>query len=325
MFTIRVNSSAPLTIKSPPTLHSDGVNRFPLSPAPHIVKNKKVIAAKSKRERENITSQLVKKATLDNINRPSIETLLHSFLLKYTLHTHPIVVNIILAKKDWKNILRLIFPEDELVLVEYQTPGIELALELNNELNKFETTPNLLFLQNHGLIVTSDEKEEIYSLTEYVLDRVESYFNIDFSKYKLTTQITKALKSIENRQNISYLSNDIFLNTLLKTNKTLFFDPPFCPDSFVFCGVGAVEIKDLSDLDLINKYREKHVVLPKIIIYKNYVFIISQSVKKAKDIEDVLKFHLMILSHDSSDINFLPQSELDYLSNWEAEKYRQKL
>ncbi len=39
--TIRVNSSAPLTIKSPPTLHSDGVNRFPLSPAPHIVKNKK--------------------------------------------------------------------------------------------------------------------------------------------------------------------------------------------------------------------------------------------------------------------------------------------
>jgi rhamnose utilization protein RhaD (predicted bifunctional aldolase and dehydrogenase) len=245
--------------------------------------------------------------------------------LKYTLHTHPIAVNIILAKNDWKNILKLIFPEDELALVEYQTPGIELALELNNELNKFETTPNLLFLQNHGLIVTSDKKEEIQSLTEYVLDRVESYFNIDLSKYKLTTQITKALKSIENRQNISYLSDDIFLNTLLKTKKALFFESPFCPDSFVFCGVGAIEIKDLSDLDLINKYREKYAVLPKIIIYKNYIFIISQSVKKAKDIEDVLKFHLMILSHDSSDINFLPQSELDYLSNWEAEKYRQKL
>lgn len=290
-----------------------------------IVKNKKVVNARSKRERENITSELVKKATLDNNNRPSIETLLHSFLLKYTLHTHPIVVNIILAKKDWKNIIKSIFDQDKFVLVEYQTPGIELALALNNELTNFETIPKLLFLQNHGLIVTSNKKEEIRILTEYVLDRVENYLNIDFSKYKLTTQITKALKSIDNKYNISYLSDDIFLNTLLKTNKNLFFKPPFCPDSFVFCGEGAIEINDLSDLNLIINYIEKHGVSPKIIIYSSYIFIISQSVKKAKDIEDVLKFHLMILLHDSSDINFLSQSELRYLSNWEAEKYRQKL
>ena len=166
-----------------------------------IVKNEKIINEKSKRKRENIASQLVKKATVDIKNRPSIETLLHSFLLKYTLHTHPISVNIVLAKKGWENILTSIFPNEELVFVEYQTPGVDLALALKSQLNKFVKIPSILFLQNHGLIITSDKKNEIEILTEYVLDSVENYLNIDFSKYKLTTEITKSLKKINDIQN----------------------------------------------------------------------------------------------------------------------------
>ena len=290
-----------------------------------IVENKKIITLKTKKEREKLASILVNKATIDINNRPSIETLLHSFLLKYTLHTHPIVLNIILAKKNWKNILKSIFKENELVLVDYQTPGINLALGLKSQLNNFKTTPSLLFLQNHGLIITSDKKEDIETLTEYVLDRVENYLKIDFSRYKLTTQITKALRNTDDFNNISYLSENVFLNDLLKTNKKLFFEGPFCPDSFVFCGASAIEINDLSDLSLVKQYEDKYFSLPKIYIYDNNIFIISKSVKKAKEVEDVLKFHLMILSHNSSDINFLPKTELDYLSNWEAEKFRQKL
>lgn len=290
-----------------------------------IVENKKIIALKTKKERENSASKLVKRATIDLNNRPSIETLLHSFLLKYTLHTHPIVLNIILAKKDWKSILKSIFKENELVFVDYQTPGIDLALELKNQLNKFKTIPNILFLQNHGLIISSNKKEEIEILTEYVLDRVENYLNVDFSRYKLTTKISRALRIQYDFNNISYLCENIFLNDLLKKNKKLFFKGPFCPDSFVFCGASAVEINDLSDLSLIKLYQNKYFSLPKICIYDNNIFIISRSVKKAKEIEDVLIFHLMILSYNSSDINFLSKNELNYLSNWEAEKFRQKL
>lgn len=290
-----------------------------------IVENKKLIALKSKKEREALASKLVKKATVDTNNRPSIETLLHSFLLKYTLHTHPIALNIILAKKDWKSILKSIFKENELVFVDYKTPGIDLALELKNQLNKFKTIPNILFLQNHGLIISSDEKEDIETLTEYVLEKVENYLNIDFSRFKLTTKISKALRTNDDFNNITYLCENIFLNDLLKKNKKLFFKGPFCPDSFVFCGASAIEINDLSDLSMVKLYQNKYFSLPKIIIYQNNIFIISKSVKKAKEIEDVLKFHLMILSYNSLDINYLTENELNYLSNWEAEKFRQKL
>ena len=290
-----------------------------------IIKNDEIITATSKRKREELTSKLIRKSTIDTNNRPSIETLLHSVLLKYTLHTHPIALNIILSQKNWKDILNAIFKDDQFALIGYHTPGIDLAIELNKEINRDKTIPKILFLQNHGLIVTSDKIEEIEYLTEYVLNLVETYLNIDFSKFKLTTQITNLLKRVENSNNISYLSNDIFLNDLMKSNKKLFFEKPFCPDSFVFCGICALEINDFLDLSLINFYQEKYLSLPKIIIYNNNIFIISESVKKAKEIEDVLKFHLMILSHNNSNINFLSQDELNYLGNWEAEKFRQKL
>jgi rhamnose utilization protein RhaD (predicted bifunctional aldolase and dehydrogenase) len=290
-----------------------------------IIKNDEIITATSKRKREELTSKLIRKSTIDINNRPSIETLLHSVLLKYTLHTHPIALNIILSQKNWKDVLNSIFKVDQFALIGYHTPGIDLAIELNKEINREKTIPKILFLQNHGLIVTSDKIEEIEYLTEYVLNLVEAYLNIDFSKFKLTTQITNLLKRVENSNNISYLSNDIFLNDLMKSNKKLFFEKPFCPDSFVFCGICALEINDFLDLSLINFYQKKYLSLPKIIIYNNNIFIISESVKKAKEIEDVLKFHLMILSHNNSNINFLSQDELKYLGNWEAEKFRQKL
>ena len=290
-----------------------------------IIKNDEIITATSKRKREELTSKLIRKSTIDTNNRPSIETLLHSVLLKYTLHTHPIALNIILSQKNWKDVLNSIFKVDQFALIGYHTPGIDLAIELNKEINRDKTIPKILFLQNHGLIVTSDNIEEIEYLTEYVLNLVEAYLNIDFSKFKLTTQITNLLKRVENSNNISYLSNDIFLNDLMKSNKKLFFEKPFCPDSFVFCGICALEINDFLDLSLINFYQKKYLSLPKIIIYNNNIFIISESVKKAKEIEDVLKFHLMILSHNNSNINFLSQDELNYLGNWEAEKFRQKL
>ena len=290
-----------------------------------IIKNVEIISATSKRKREELTSKLIRKSTIDTNNRPSIETLLHSVLLKYTLHTHPIALNIILSQKKWKDILNLIFKDNQIALIAYHTPGIDLAIELNKQIHRNKTIPKILFLQNHGLIVTSDKIEEIEYLTEYVLNLVEAYLNIDFSKFKLTTQITNLLKRVENSNKISYLSNDIFLNDLIKSNKKLFFEKPFCPDSFVFCGICALEVNDFLDLSLINFYQEKYLSLPKIIIYNNNIFIISESVKKAKEIEDVLKFHLMILSHNNSNINFLSQDELNYLGNWEAEKFRQKL
>ena len=78
-------------------------------------------------------------------------------------------------------------------------------------------------------------------------------------------------------------------------------------------------MKTLIDYKLINHE------LPKVIIYNNNFFIRALSIKRAKEIEEVLKFHIMVLlNNKNKNLNFLEPEELDYLLNWEAEKFRQK-
>lgn len=291
-----------------------------------IVKNEAIIKSDNKRQKESLTAQLLKEATIDKENRPSIETLLHSLLLEYTLHTHSIVVNMIVVQDKCKDILNSIFKDEAIAFVEYETPGIELAIALDRELQRFDKIPNIIFLQNHGLIVTSDKKDEIKTFTEYVLEKIERSLNIDMSKYKLTNDISHLYNNIDDNSNITYLCEDMFLNEQLKKNEKLFFNTPFCPDTFVYCSISPVKIENLQDTKSIQDYKMTSHEFPKVIIYDGKLFFRASTLKKAKEMEEVLKFHIMVLAqNENKKLNFLKKEELDYLSNWEAEKYRQEL
>ena len=116
----------------------------------------------------------------------------------------------VVIQKQWKKILLSIFKNYDIALINYKTPGIELALELFNSLESFEKIPNIIFLQNHGLIVTSETKNDIQKITDNVLEKIENYLKLDMSKYKLTNKITFLLNSAQKNINISYLSDDGF-------------------------------------------------------------------------------------------------------------------
>lgn len=292
----------------------------------NILKNKTIVNEVDQRKRESITALLVKDATINKTNRPSIETLLHSLLYKYTLHTHPVVVNMIVIQKKWREVLLSIFQDDEIALVDYHTPGIDLAINLNIVLQKFDTKPNIIFLQNHGLIVTSENNQEIARLTEYVLRKIETFLNIDMSIYKLTNKITYLLNSVCKSNNISYLCEDIYLNKQLIINSKLFSNTPFCPDGLVFCGVRCVKIESITESNNIASYHVQYFSLPKIVIFEDKLFFIAPNIKKAKEMEEVMKFNIMVLEQNiNNEKNFLEMDELKYLNNWEAEKYRQEL
>jgi len=288
-----------------------------------IVKGKQILSLNSRREREQRVAALTANVTLDPNNRPSIETLLHSCLKKYTLHTHPVVVNIISAKSDWKEVLKTIFKND-FATVAYHTPGVELAVALNNELQKHSAIPEIIFLQNHGLIVTAETVREVILTTDAVVDKIEQYLNLDLRHYKLTNQVSEFMrKAGSSNHHISYISQDLLLNKFLQTQRELFFAAPFCPDVLVYCGFCAAEIASLTDIAPIKLYQERFHELPKILIFDDKIFIIAINVKKAREIEEVLKFHTLVLSKAS--VPPLLPEEMAYLANWEAENYRQKL
>ena len=297
-----------------------GYSKVITSQIANIVHNKNVVALDKKRDRESATAELVREATLDKDNRPSIETILHSLLPKYTLHTHPIAVVALSIRKDWKELARRIFNDHEVALVGYFTPGIELALAMHTEIRKFEKTPSIIILQNHGLIITSDDYSQIDQLTEMVVKRIEDYLQFDLSKYKLTNQLTKTLNEQAASDNISYLVEDQYLNALLGTNVDLFFERACCPDTFVYCGF---EVVNINIEGSITDYHKKYNELPKVVLLENRILISAITIKKAKETEEVLKLHLMTLKAAAREVNYLSMDELAYLGNWEAEKFRQ--
>ncbi len=283
-----------------------------------ILSNSALLLTRDKRAREIITSNLMKDATLDE-NRPSIETLLHSLMYKHTLHTHPIVVGLVVSQKNWIQILETIFAENEYVAVCYETPGIELALRLDQEIKTYGKIPKITFLQNHGLIISSNDYAEISFLTEMVIEKIETYYNLDMAIYKTTNQIIDLLNKIKLTDNIAYVSDDVVINDFLSK---ISIPVPFCPDVFVYCGFKIVFLKNINDLESLETYLQEFHELPKVLILNNRMYFIALSIKKAKEMEEVMKFHL-IIQNQSQNLTLLPLEELAYLNNWEAEKYRQ--
>lgn len=304
---------------------NSGYARVYTTTTKQIVSNENILCSTHKKEREFLVASLVEEATIDKKNRPSIETLLHALLMKYTLHTHPVAVNMITIQKKWREILKNIFDEDFVIMVDYHTPGIELAIALHKEIQACGAIPNIVFLQNHGLIVTADSNDEVKKITEEVLLKIEQYLDINMSKYKLTNTISGLFNALGNEHVLTYLCEDAFLNRLLVTHKNLFFCTPFFPDRLVYCGVCCVELSNASDLQAIQLHIKKYHELPRVLMYKGNLFLVATSLKKAKEIEEVLKLDMMVLFQTKSEENnFLSTEELDYLNTWEAEKYRQK-
>ena len=87
----------------------------------------------------------------------------------------------------------------------------------------------------------------------------------------------------------------------IKNSKHLFTESITFPDALVYCGITPV-IGNIQDIEkYYNNYKEIGI---KIFIYdKNLLFIISNSLKKCKDIEDVLKANLLILDNKSKKNN----------------------
>ena len=278
----------------------------------------KLVMDNDKSKIEKNTKDFIKSQILFNSKlRPSIETPMHSLFYKYTVHLHPIQCNIILTKKNGKEIIKKLFPSS--LIIDYFTPGIELSKTIQLKYSG----EKVIFLLNHGLIVTSNDIKEIKSLIKNVNEIVENYIRnnynlqINFDKYKMVNDISSIYQLTYKSRYVSYLIEDEIINKNI--NNVKIFNYVTIPDKLVYCGEKIVEINELSELKnkLINNK-----IIPVLIKFKNKLYIVSKSLKKCKDILDVLKSHLLFSSEND---NLLDRKEINYLINWEAEKYRQNL
>lgn len=277
-------------------------------------------ADNDKRHRDSKVNHLVARATKTPGSRASIEVFLHAVLGRFVLHTHPIAVNIIVSQTNWDINLIALFADA--LCIPYCTPGIELGVELNARVKRYVSShgcaPKIIFLQNHGLIVSADSMEAVRNITEDVVAKCCKWCRADLGRYHLVTAIAEFVGG----GSVAYLCEDRAITDLLETQKALFSQKPYCPDSFVFCGVVPLVVNNLSDTESLDAYRKHYHDSPKVIIYGGQIYFVAKNIKKAKEIEEVYKAHLLALASMKGQINYLSEDELAYLGSWEAEKYR---
>lgn len=267
---------------------------------------------------DHMTEEDAKKILQDALiegERPSIETFLHSIAGTYTLHTHPIAVNILLCRQGGEEKLKELF--SDAVIIPYATPGVELAKVYFREIgrNAAPKKPRIVFLMNHGLLVSGDSAEQVMEITERTVRTIEEMLGLKMQAYHNVTELWKLFQ------------NGIIWNVtdfhVLETYRLMHGTWPytFCPDCVVFLGKkiwepGTLDAEGLEDFRIL--YGE-----PVVILYHGQLYIHAQSVKKALEIQSVLSFSAQVmLAQQGEKCRLLSEQEQDFLLQWEAEKYR---
>lgn len=247
---------------------------------------------------------------------PSIETFLHAITGRYTLHTHPIVANIILMRKDAQNVLKKLFPNS--IFVDYAAPGIKLAFKYFEQLKQSEKC-NIIFLKNHGMIISADSAKEVIEENEKVLLKLEEYLQLDMQRYHQATQIWQSIGEYEK---ILWLTNDANVQKLTAGRNIAEYNHRFCPDSVVFLNKKFMCVDTIPSED---KFREftKMYGCPAVICVDKSVYILAENVKKALEIQSVLSFSLQVTQENFGEAcDFLEEEEIEFLLNRDDEKYR---
>ena len=221
--------------------------------------------------------------------------------------------------------LKYMFPNS--LIIGYQTPGIFLAKEFFDKFSKLDNPQkaNIVFLKNHGLIVSGRNIDEVIELHEKVLKTLEDSLKINMQAYRNSTYLYKKLESfLEN--NIVYLCENSKIKSFKENNNIDKVNYCFSPDSLIYCNK---KILVLNKNDDMLEATKKHILEygnANVIFFENEFYIIASNIKKAKEIESVLSFNLQVLELNKNEkMDFLEEEEQNFLLNWDSEKYRKNL
>lgn len=253
-------------------------------------------------------------------NRPSIETFLHAISGCYTLHTHPMVVNVLTCRRGGMDVLKELFPEA--LFVEYATPGIELAKTYfkayKNRIADRLVDFHIVFLQNHGLVISADTANGVIEKTEIVTKTIEKYIGADLSSYHDITRLWKYYSD----KIVWKVTDENVLNVYRKNGA---WNHAFCPDCVVFLGKRFLKLPSGFTEAGIKRFYDCYGV-PAIIDYNGTLYIVADSVKKALETQSVLSFSAQVMAlNDGYDCNLLSEPEQNFLLDWDAEKYRKAI
>lgn len=260
--------------------------------------------------------------------RPSVEAGFHSLLDTYVLHTHPVYANLLTCAVEGPELAARIMTDMKLnyAFVPYINPGAQLTFEIDAARKKAADSkgnqPSVIFMQNHGLIATSDNADTCLDLHEKVNKATAAFFGVSEKDWP-----SVEVEPVSNAASASFWQSATpwLKSSLLDTEWDLdfFTVQALYPDQLVFLSgqMAVVETGSLSDY--------KDISTKKAIIFRETGEVLYQCGKgEAQTVEETLCAILFITRTIQSagyKVNTMNEAGKQFISNWESEQYRKTI
>ena len=241
--------------------------------------------------------------------RASVEAGFHSLLYKYVIHTHSVYSNLLCCTKEGKSLAEDMFGDDEhgFAWVPYITPGFDLTLGIKHLLDDHEKMPKIIFMESHGILVSSDDYDECRELHEMITESIHK-------KLDLPAEFDHV--GIKETGEDTFVSESEILKGYFKgtgRDSKWFEANILYPDQAAYLSGNVADGKDGNKINIDGGTGE--------IVYRT-------NHKEALTMEESIAALAYILKY-AEEKGLTPvamkQEDIDFIKNWEGVKYRKTL
>ncbi len=304
----------------------------------------------SKREAE-VVKDLMAAMTSEEEKRPSVETLLHAALPQtFVVHTHPPLVNGLTCAKEGEKETAKLFPEA--LWIETTLPGYTLASVVQKKADQWYKEkgkyPEMIFLENHGLVTAGDTPKEIEELHDHILTTIDEAIS---RKPDVTPRpidphraeaFSEALLDLLEDYSDSLLIEGLFNKEIeVRIQSEEAFAPvagQLTPDHMMYYGymplfvpAGEGPGKDGGPIDkaafkeALKEYHRHEEGVPHVVaVEKEGVFVLAESEKDLERARDLFVDALKIaaVAENFGGTTSMPRDLVEFILGWEAKSYQ---
>ncbi|MFH0759083.1 MAG: class II aldolase/adducin family protein [Bacteroidota bacterium] len=290
---------------------------------------------------EEVKADISKAIVTPGKLRPSVETSLHNLIdYKHVVHTHPTLVNGLLCSNHVKEELDARFGEMALY-VEYTDPGFILFKKLQKRIAAYREkqgkTPQIIFLQNHGVFVGADTTQEIRKLYRFIDRQITNGKELSLPSCKAQDYESVIATAVHNyfhsRELVSRsIRCDLVDHFTRSVEQYLKVSQPFSPDIIVYCKSTSLFIGKDADAEVVvsacMQFEETHGYYPKVIMEEQGGLIgVEESAASLDTVIQVFTDEMKVsyLSESFGGPHFMTAGQIRFIDNWEVEHYRRKV
>lgn len=256
--------------------------------------------------------------------RPSVEAGFHAVLDTFVLHSHSVYANFVACAVEGETLAAEVMATLAIpyAFVPYINPGSELTfaiVEARKAATKDGQVPSVIFMQNHGLIITASDADICLALHDQVNAACATFFK---SSSALWPQIK--LKA----QGEFFLSDTPWLKERLAEggwNLEFFTLQALYPDQLVFL-TGQTALGETTLAEALKTVTSPQVKATLFADSGDVLYACSQS--EAETIEETLCaifFITQTIKAAGYEVNTMDEAGKEFIRNWESEQYRRSI